>query len=132
MGSFIEWMGKPRAKSVVANAIDEASARKYNPVKSGKYEWIVNEPETADESSPIGGSWKEYWIHGGDASNGEVNSWPKECSVSCCTRDACHGAHVRDENGNVYIVPMCAKDNNPHNKTDMRINKDTIMVPAPR
>ena len=100
-------------------------------VKAGKYEWIVNEPETADEYSPIGGSWKEYWIHGGDESNGRINKWPKECSVSGCTQDACHGAHVRDEEGNVFIVPMCAKDNHPHNKKDMRINRDTIMVSAP-
>lgn len=130
MESFMEWLKKEIAKRDVENAIREAKAHKSKPVKAGKYEWIVNEPETADEFSPIGGSWKEYWIHGGDASKGEINKWPKYCSVSNCTRNACHGAHVRDVDGNVYIVPMCAKDNNPHNKKDMRLNMDTVMVPV--
>ena len=129
MESYMEWLKKENAKRIVENAIRAANLRKT--VKAGKYEWIVNEPETADESSPIGGSWKEYWIHGGDESKGKVNEWPDECSVSGCTRKADHGAHVRDENGGVFIIPMCAKDNNPHNKEDMRINLDTIMVPAP-
>lgn len=111
--------------------IDRAIQAYFAGVKASRFEWITNEPETADESSPIGGSWKEYWIHGGDESKGEVNQWPSDCSVSGCTRKACHGAHVRDDNGNVFIVPLCAKDNNPHNKKDMRISKDTVMVPAP-
>lgn len=100
--------------------------------KARRYEWIVNELETADESSPIGGTWKEYWKHNGDKDGGVINEWPDECSVSGCTRKAEHGAHVRDEDGIVSIVPMCTKDNNPHNKEDMRLKKDTIMVSAPR
>lgn len=99
---------------------------------AGRYEWIVNESETADESSPIEGSWKEYWKHNGDKDVGVINEWPDKCSVSGCTRDAEHGAHVRDEDGEVSIVPMCAKDNNPHNKKNMRLKADTIKVPVPR
>lgn len=131
MDSFSKWLKKENAKRAVLKAIQEAMACNSKLVKAGKYEWIVNEPETSDESSPIGGSWKEYWIHGGDKSKGEVNKWPKECSVCGCTRRAEHGAHVRDEKGKISIVPMCAKDNNPHNKKDMRINMDTVMVPVP-
>ena len=111
--------------------VEQALWAYYASVKASKYEWIVNEPETADESSPIGNSWKEYWIYGGDESKGKVNEWPDECSVSGCTRKAVHGAHVRDEDGKVFIVPMCAKDNNPHKKEEMRIKRDTTMVSAP-
>lgn len=63
MESYMEWLKKENAKRIVENAIRTANLRKTEPVKAGKYEWIVNEPETADESSQIGGSWKEYWIH---------------------------------------------------------------------
>ena len=117
-----------------ASSLDEEALKAYlsDGEKAGGYEWIVNEPETADESSPIGGSWKEYWKHHGDKDGAVINEWPEKCSMAGCTRDAEHGARVRAEDGEVSIVPMCAKDNNPQNKEDMRLKKDTIMVPAPR
>lgn len=118
-------------KEVIARIETEKAKQLRESEMAGKYEWIVNEPETADESSPIGGSWKAYWRHNGDPDAENLMEWPKECSVAGCTRDAEHGAHVRDEDGKVFIVPMCAKDNNPHNKKDMRLNKSTIMVEVP-
>lgn len=118
-------------KEVIARIETEKAKQLRESEKAGKYEWIINEPDTADESSPIGGSWKAYWRHDGDPEAENLMKWPKECSVAGCTRDAEHGAHVRDENGKVFIVPMCAKDNNPHNKKDMRLNKSTIMVEVP-
>ena len=78
-----------------------------NGEKAGRYEWIVNEQETAAEYSPIDGLWKEYWIHGGDESSGQVNDWPSKCFVNGCTRETYHGTHVRDGEGNVYIVREC-------------------------
>lgn len=131
MMSFHEWL-----KNRMPGSLDSSGATlaESDTVKAGKFEWIINEPDTADESSPIGGSWKAYWRHNGDPDANAENlmKWPKECSVAGCTRDAEHGAHVRDENGKVFIVPMCAKDNNPHNKKDMRLNKSAIMVEAPK
>lgn len=121
MESYKEAFRKELLKQEIMNLLFEST-------KAGKYEWIVNEPETADDKSPIGNSWKQYWIHDGNTKNGEINNWPKKCSVANCTRDAEHGAHVRDEEGNVFIVPMCARDNNPHNKKDMRLKKSTVMV----
>lgn len=42
-----------------------------------------------------------------------------------------YGAHVKDEDGNVFIILISAKDNSPHNKNDMRLNRDTSIVPVP-
>lgn len=129
MCNFYDYMKKQiRSSNPVLETALRSQRHDSNTELAGKYEWIENEPDTADESSPIGGSWKAYWMHNGVVGGEKVNEWPTACSVANCTRKAEHGAHVRDADGVVSIVPMCAKDNNPHNKKDMRLKKDTIMV----
>ena len=113
---------------IVENAL--RANRRMDVARAGSYEIVVNEPGTADESSPTG-SWKSYWMKNGDASGRNVNSWPSRCSVCGCYRPAEHGAHVRSSDGKVYIVPMCAAENNPHNTSPMLLRQDVSIVAAP-
>lgn len=101
--------------------------REVDVSRAGFYEIVVNEPGTAEEDSPAG-SWKSFWIKNGDLSGSDVNTWPDRCSVCGCYRAAEHGAHVRDADGHIYIVPMCAKENNSHNVRPMLIRQGVPMV----
>ena len=112
---------------IVENAL--SAQRKMDVARAGSYEIVVNEPGTADESSPTG-SWKSFWIKNGKTSGPDVNPWPLRCSVCGCHRPAEHGAHVRSLDGRVYIVPMCAAENNPHNENAMLLRQDVLLVPV--
>lgn len=116
------------SNSVVENALN--ARRRLDVARAGSYEIVVNEPETADANSPAG-SWKAYWMKNGNASGQNINSWPLRCSVCGCHRPAEHGAHVRSSDGRVYIVPMCAAENNPHNTSPMLLRQDVPMVLVP-
>ena len=110
---------------IVENAL--RARREVDVARAGFYEVVINEPGTAEEDSPTG-SWKSFWIKNGNPSGPDVNTWPTRCSVCECYRSAEHGAHVRDADGHVYIVPMCAKENNPHNTSPMLIRQGVPMV----
>ena len=113
---------------IVENAL--RAQREVDVARAGFYEVVVNEPGTAEEDSPTG-SWKSFWIKNGDPSGPDINPWPQRCSVCGCRRVAEHGAHVRDLDGNLFIVPMCAAENNPHNQRLMLIRHGVVMVSVP-
>ena len=113
---------------IVENALN--AQRRMDVARAGSYELVVNEPDTSDANSPAG-SWRAYWMKNGNASGLDINSWPSRCSVCGCHRPAEHGAHVRSSDGRVYIVPMCAAENNPHNTSPMLLRQDVPMVLAP-
>jgi len=85
---------------------------------------VVNVPNTAGDTCSDG-SWKEYW----ESRSGQ--SWPTQCAVERCEEKAEHGAHVRyasDDDGCVYIVPLCATHNNAENTSSMEIRSDVQLV----
>ena len=67
--------------------------------------WL-NVPDTSNRERCPCGSWKNHWIrHSGD-------TWPDECSVLGCGKEATDGAHVKhDIIQGEQIVPMCPECN---------------------
>ena len=127
---YLKLLQDSRSRSsnpIVENAL--SAQQKMDVARAGSYEVVVNEHGTADENSPTG-SWKSFWIKNGKISGPDVNSWPLRCSVCGCHRSAEHGAHVRGMDGGVYIVPMCAAENNPHNECPMLLRQDVPLVPV--
>ena len=118
-----------RAKPVVENAL--SCQPDVDVARAGFFKMVVNEPGTGEEKSPAG-SWKAFWMKDGRPLGDDVNVWPTRCSVCGCSCPADHGAHVRDvRSGELYIVPMCARENNPHNHKLMLLRMDVAMVKVP-
>mmetsp|Transcript_26802 Transcript_26802/g.37341 ORF Transcript_26802/g.37341 Transcript_26802/m.37341 type:complete len:97 (-) Transcript_26802:70-360(-) len=60
------------------------------------------------------------WIHRAPANKGH-------CAVKSCTQKGSVGAHVRrassTSSNRQFIVPMCNKHNNTHNRQSMKLNQ---------
>ncbi len=72
-------------------------------------------------------SYKKYW----ETKTGK--SFDK-CANKDCKQNAAHGGHVyiinnKQYKDNQYIIPLCAKCNNPHNKDSYTIKSGTVCVP---
>ncbi len=84
----------------------------------------VQNIEGTGSYTPVGyTSWKHFY------KCGATRAWPKSCRIFGCSRKATAGAHVKvlSESG-IWIMPMCAKHNNPSNTDWMSVNANTTVV----
>ena len=66
-------------------------------------------------------SWKQFYK--------SCCTWPRSCRVLGCGGDPAGGAHVKIKwIKGVWIIPMCARHNNPTNTEWMSVNEDTVAV----
>lgn len=75
-----------------------------------------------NETSPDGGSWREFWEHR------NKNGWPKKC-ICCGENPATLGGHVTivGQGQKQYIVPMCPDCNNKPRAEFRNIDKSWLV-----
>lgn len=63
--------------------------------------------------------------------NGKNAKYQYKCSIRSCSSNGCHGGHVFVNDGTIqYIIPLCPKHNNPHNKSKMLLKSRVKLAPV--
>ena len=79
-----------------------------------------NKKGTGDRSCKCG-SWKNHWV------KISKKTWPDQCCVKGCSKEATLGAHVYNPNEEKeWIVPMCDSCNNKDDKFDIDAHTTVI------